>query len=453
MNGLREHFFLQLRLHLRNRTALIYGYLFPLIYLAAFGVLFRHEKIPLLRHVGEWLTVSVLGGACFGLPTTLVGERERGLWRRFRLTPVAAWRVLASTVAARYVIILSAGALQFTVALAAGMTAPAHPLALWFVFSGVAFSFIGLGLVIAALADTVPAVQALGQCVFLPMLIIGGVAVPLVSLPDWAQHVSAFFPGRYAVESLQACVTGAGLGVVRFDLVALAVIGVAGAVTGGKLFRWDASQHFFARRGKVWLMPAFAAWLAIGIWAETRGRATVGPRAAEIAAAAPAHPEPPWMKLTAAEVALLDFKVPADEGVVAPIAAEDEVPDDQADAQLDLVRERLPTWKPGLDPDAAQAVRNLLCICAVPDVVQMPIERFVPAVIIDYLAHRYPKEQLIKLLTWTALHPEDGDVILDVHELGIPGAVGDPELVRERVYLYAIKFVARLTGRKTTPLH
>ena len=60
------------------------------------------------------------------------------------------------------------------------------------------------------MADNVPAVQALGQCIFLPMLIIGGVAVPLASLPEWAQHLSAFFPGRYAVEALQACVTGSG---------------------------------------------------------------------------------------------------------------------------------------------------------------------------------------------------------------------------------------------------
>ena len=41
----------------------------------------------------------------------------------------------------------------------------------------------------------------MGQCIFLPMLIIGGVAVQLASLPAWAQHVSAFFPGRYAVEA------------------------------------------------------------------------------------------------------------------------------------------------------------------------------------------------------------------------------------------------------------
>ena len=448
MRGLVEHFSLSLRLHVRNRTAMIYGYLFPLIYLAAFGVLFRHEKIPLLRHVGEWLTVSVLGGACFGLPTTLVSERERGVWRRFRLAPVAAWRLVASTVAARYVIIVSAGALQFAVAAAAGMTAPAHPFALWFTFSVVTLAFIGLGLVIAALADTVPAVQALGQCVFLPMLIIGGVAVPLASLPDWAQHVSAFFPGRYAVEVLQVCVTGAGLGAARFDLLALVVIGVASGVAGGKLFRWDASQHFLACGGKVWLALVFAAWIAIGTWAEVRGRATVVAAVAESAPAPAVRVDPPWMKLTSADVALLNFKVPSDEGVVSPIASPDDVPDEMSEQQIESVRTGLPKWGPGLVADDAQAVRYLLCICAVPDVIQMPVERFLPLTIFDHLLSRYPKDQLIKLLTWVALHPEDGDVLLAVPELGVRGAVGDPELVRERSYLYAIKFVARLTGRK-----
>ena len=54
----------------------------------------------------------MLGGACFGLPTTLVSERERGVWRRYRLTPVPTGSVVASTVVARYVLLLTAGLLQ-----------------------------------------------------------------------------------------------------------------------------------------------------------------------------------------------------------------------------------------------------------------------------------------------------------------------------------------------------
>jgi len=271
MKALRRHLILTLRLHFRNRMALLYGYLFPIIFLIAFWVLYRYERVPLARHLGELLTVTVLGGACFGLPTSMVSERERGVWRRYRLAPVATGTLITSTVAARYVAILTAGLLQIALAMAVGMPAPPHPIQLWVAFTFVTFAFVGLGLVIAMLADNVPAVQALGQCIFLPMLIIGGVAVQLAALPDWALHISAFFPGRYAVDAVQATVSGQGLSQARFSLLALLLIGAAGLLAGAKLFRWDAQQRFAAMRGKGWVAVALGAWVSVGLLAEARG--------------------------------------------------------------------------------------------------------------------------------------------------------------------------------------
>lgn len=295
MKALRQHLAITLRLHFRNRMALLYGYLFPVIFLIAFWVLYRYERVPLARHMGELLTVTVLGGACFGLPTSMVSERERGVWRRYRLTPTSTGSLVTSTIGARYVAILSAGILQLGLAMAAGMPMPRHPIELLLAFSLVTFAFIGLGLVIAMLADNVPAVQALGQCIFLPMLIIGGVAVQLESLPDWALHVSAFFPGRYAVQAIQACVTGEGLGVVRFSLFALLMIGTAGALAGTKMFRWDAQERFANRAGKAWLAVALAAWLGVGFLAEARGH--VGIVSTDAGAGAAATPGPAVLRM------------------------------------------------------------------------------------------------------------------------------------------------------------
>jgi ABC-type transport system involved in cytochrome c biogenesis permease component len=497
VNALLPHLGISLRLHFRNRMALLYGYLFPLIFLVAFYVLYRHERIPLLRHMGELLTVAVLGGACFGLPTTLVSERERGVWRRYRLTPIPTWAVVASTVVARYVIVLTAGLLQLVLALALGMTAPEHPFALWVAFTFVSFAFIGLGLVIATLADNVPAVQALGQCIFLPMLIIGGVAVQLASLPLWAQHVSAFFPGRYAVEALQAAVSGRGLAGARFSLLALGLIGFAGCLAGAKLFRWDAQQRFAARGGKLWLAPVFAAWLAVGLLAEWRGRVAIpvdkeisapatpvtnppptvppapksgpetSPRAGAPVAVAPADsvstpapvvvvpertlapppPEPKWAKITAKDTDELDYGVPPDNGIVSPFAGPDESAEDFMKEQVDTVRSKLPTWPLATEGDDLRCIRNLLYVAAVPDSIQLPVERYLPRVVYEHLIDTYPKDKLVKILTYIALHPEEGMVVDDISDLGIEGTAGDPMIVRERAYLYAIKMIARLTGR------
>jgi len=495
MNALLAHLGVSLRLHFRNKMALLYGYLFPLIFLLAFWVLYRHEKVPLLRHMGELLTVAVLGGACFGLPTTLVSERERGVWRRYRLSPVPTWVIVTSTVVARYVIILTAGLLQLGLALAVGMTLPAHPFDLWLAFTLVSFAFIGLGLVIATLADNVPAVQALGQCIFLPMLIIGGVAVQLAALPLWAQHVSAFFPGRYAVEALQTCVNGAGFSGMRFSLLALALTGAAGSLAGAKLFRWDAQQRFAARTGKIWLGPALAAWVAVGLLAEWRGRIAIPadaepapqkapapvpvtpaptpvvagkagvpseparppgetlappvavPPAPAPVVASPPKPEPPWMKITAKDWEELDYNVPPDHGIVSPMAGPDEEPEDFMKEQADSVRNKIASWAPGSDGDDLRCIRNLLYVAAVPDAIQLPVERYLPRVVFNHLVDSYPKDKLIKILTYIAQHPMEGPVLDDISDLGIEGAAGDPMVVRERAYLYAIKFVARLTGR------
>ena len=493
MSALTEHLRLTLRLHFRNKMALLYGYLFPLIFLVAFWVLYRHEKVPLLRHMGELLTVAVLGGACFGLPTTLVSERERGVWRRYRLTPVPTWAIVTSTVLARYVIVLTAGLLQLGLALAIGMTMPEHPFDLWVAFTFVSFAFIGLGLVIATLADTVPAVQALGQCIFLPMLIIGGVAVQLASLPLWAQHVSAYFPGRYAVEALQACVTGRGIPGARFSLLALGLVGFAGCLAGAKLFRWDAQQKFASRTGKLWLVPALAAWVAVGLLAEWRGRIavpvdkelpaapvrpatppsgpapavvpppgppTVPPPATPVPSTpppvavtppprtlAPPPPPPPWAKLTKADTDAIDFQVPPDHGIVAPFAPPDELPEDFMKDQVEGVRQKIATWPPGTEGDELRCIRNLLYIAAVPDAIQLPVERYMPRVVYEHLLDTYPRDTLVKVLTYIVMNPEAGMVIDDISDLGVEGAAGDPLLVRERAYLYAIKYIMRLTGR------
>lgn len=272
MNAIWHQLRLSLRLYFRNRMAMLYGYLFPSVFLLAFWVLYRYERVPLVRHMGELLTVTILGGACFGLATTLVSERERGVWRRYRLTPVPAGGLIVSTLVARYLLLLTAGLLQLSLAMALGMPLPAHPVDLLVAFTVAAFAFLGLGLVIAMLADNVPAVQALGQSIFLPMLIIGGVAVPLTSLPDWALRLSAYFPGRYSVEAIQATVNGDGLTAVGFSLLALVLIGTAASVAGAGMFRWDAKQRFMTSRGKGWVALALAGWLGVGILAETQNR-------------------------------------------------------------------------------------------------------------------------------------------------------------------------------------
>ena len=65
-----------LRLHFRNRMALIYGYLFPTMFLLAFWALYRYDQVPLVRHIGELLTIAAARRRLFWVADD-DGERAR----------------------------------------------------------------------------------------------------------------------------------------------------------------------------------------------------------------------------------------------------------------------------------------------------------------------------------------------------------------------------------------
>jgi hypothetical protein len=94
-------------------------------------------------------------------------------------------------------------------------------------------------------------------------------------------------------------------------------------------------------------------------------------------------------------------------------------------------------------------VRNVLYVAAVPDVFQIDLERYVPEVVFDRLTQVTPRDDLIKILYWIGMHPDDGDLdALDaVSGVCLDGAPGDTDEVRNRTAIYAVKLLGRLLGR------
>jgi hypothetical protein len=283
------------------------------------------------------------------------------------------------------------------------------------------------------------------------MLMVGGVAVPLPSLPAWAQHISAFFPGRYAVEAMQLSATGSGLHGAGFDLLALALMAAGAAIAAMAMFRWD--KALAPRRG--WLGLALGVWLAVGVMAEMRGRVTINalPDTRDVGTAKNYASTPSvssWQEVTGADIDGIAFdRLPPDSGIVSPVSRSDESPDPILQPQLDRIRDALPGWAPGNEGDPVQRARNLLAIAAVPDILQMEqVERFVPRLVFARLQAVIPPRDLPKVLYWIAMHPDDGDdsAIRQLGALGLPQVSGSTKPVRGRIMLYAFKLLGRVTG-------
>src|SRR5690606_13972585 len=93
---------------------------------------------------------------------------------------------------------------------------------------------------------------------------------------------------------------------------------------------------------------------------------------------------------------------------------------------------------------------NILDVAAAADMYQMDaIESLVPHIVFDRLRQEYPEDELIKILYWIAIRPDEGEppridqlslVCLDAY-----GAVNMDEF-RVRTSIYAAKLLGRLTG-------
>jgi ABC-2 type transport system permease protein len=432
LNGWIRHLLLTIALNFASPQAIVYGYLVPVFFLVAFGSVFRTDSPPLQAHMGQILTITILGGACFGLPTALVSEREQGVWRRYRLLPIpVAWLVLSATIA-RVLMVASAVLIQIALARAVyGTPLPTQPGIAVLAFFFVTAAFLALGLLIAALADTVPAVQALGQCIFLPMIMIGGVGVPLTALPDWAQHVAGFMPGRYAVEILQPCFDGRnGLPGAGFRLGALGVIGLAAGVAATRLFRWEAGARL-GRPARLWVAAALAAWISVGAVAWQTGR--LKPILPESAA---------WTNITEAQIAEIGFDgLPGDHDLVAPLA-----PPTLDLAQSKEFAAKLGLWPGGKLDDSGQSIRNLVSIAAVADLSADPRESEIARLVFRQIGREFEPAVARQALAWIILSPEDGQALTKAPEVSL--FRHPPErLVRQRSIIYAEKYLGRLLGK------
>lgn len=439
LRGLGRHAWLSLRLNFRTPLAVAYGYLMPVLFLFGFGGIFRSGTPLLLAEIGQILTITILGSAAIGLPTTLVAERERGVWRRYRLLPAPPAALLGGALVARFVIVASAVALQLALAhFVFGTPWPAQPATFALAVVATTFAFLGLGLVIAALADGVPAVQALGQCFFLPMILLGGVGVPLAVLPDWAQRLAGFMPGRYAVVALQGGFDGArgplGFG---FALLALLFVGAAATAIGTLLFRWDDFARA-GRRQRLGAAAALAVWLVVGAIAAATGR---------LRPLLPPGYE--WREITDTQIATLTYEnLPGDGELVTRLAPPLARP--FASARLESIARRLPSWSGARGDNPGEAVRHLVCVATVADLAQDPQEGEIARLVYDHLRETYATEDLRRALAWIVLCPDDGTVVTSAPAIGLRREI-DENAIRNRAPLYAQKFLGRILGEIREP--
>jgi ABC-2 type transport system permease protein len=233
---------------LRNRQARFFTLFLPIIFLVIFvGVFGDHVVGPgsmkaSAYYVPGIATLGVIAASFVNLVISITAQREGGVLKRRRATPVPAWVLIAGrTLTAVTVSLVVLMALLALGRLAYGVKLPTSTLpgiALTAIVGSITFCVLGYALstAIGNEDSAQPTVQAL----MLPLYFISGVFVPNIQLPSWLRHVAEIFPVEHLSDGLHhAYIPGVqGVGIVWNDLGVLAVWFVIGLVVALRRFSW-----------------------------------------------------------------------------------------------------------------------------------------------------------------------------------------------------------------------
>lgn len=219
MRGFWTLTLMQFRLFLREPSAFFFSLAFPSLLLILFGLIFGNEPSPLYGNdfgtvdasVPAYAGIVIGTVALLSIPIDTAANRETGVLRRLRATPLRPGTYLAANIAV-YLLMMTAGmALLVLVGrLGFDLRIGGSWLEVSIGFILCALAFIPIGYVLASLAPTARVAQTVGMAIFFPMMFLSGAGYPLALLPDTLRSISAFLPLTYVVNLLQGLWFGDG---------------------------------------------------------------------------------------------------------------------------------------------------------------------------------------------------------------------------------------------------
>lgn len=260
---------IRLKLLIRNRSAIFFAVIFPILFLFIYGFLFAKGDREVVRFLmGPVVVLTILGSGFWGVGFQIVLFREKNILRRFRPAPVGAGPLLLSGLLANWVIQIFVVALEFLLArLVFDVPWPAHLPALFLVGSLGLFAFAAIGMVVASLTNTMQETQVICNLLWFTFMFLSGATAPLAQLPEIIRHIALFLPSFYLVYALQSIMfEGPRLVSMLPEMLALLATAITGYLLSIKLFRWD-QQMRLSPRTKAWAIPAMLPFIVLGVWA------------------------------------------------------------------------------------------------------------------------------------------------------------------------------------------
>jgi ABC-2 type transport system permease protein len=187
------------------------------------------------------LAMTLMTSGLLGLSLSMVQNREKGILRRVKVSPLPLSRFLGSEISAALVMSLIQAAVLLLVGWAVfRIHINGNWLYIWFLIILGAAAFLAMGFLIASVTKTLKTAEMASNAITFPMMFLSGVFFPLAILPGFLAVIAKCLPLYYLGDALRkVMIQGKSLSNVWLDVLVVAGMGIICFIAAIKLFRWE----------------------------------------------------------------------------------------------------------------------------------------------------------------------------------------------------------------------
>jgi len=172
-----------------------------------------------------FMALTVITGSLQGVANAISREKEQGTMDGLLVSPIPHQSIILGKVAAQTVRGLIQGFLILGLSmLLFGVRIYGSPIIMVIVMVLGTASFVGVGIIMTAVAPDQETAQMMTMLLQFPMMFISGILFPVEQLPSWLQLIGKAFPLYYAADALRkVIILNAGMMAIIPDVLILLV--------------------------------------------------------------------------------------------------------------------------------------------------------------------------------------------------------------------------------------
>ena len=156
------------------------------------------KEAAVADNLAKILAITLMSGGVFSLPIAIAVMKEKGILRRYKVTPLRPISIILGMIIRQIVFMLLVTATLFIIVFVLYNADIKGNIIEWLIITCVGvFVFSAMGFFIGGIVKTNQGASGVGNILFMPMLFLSGASIPIFLFPEWLVKVAKLLPATH----------------------------------------------------------------------------------------------------------------------------------------------------------------------------------------------------------------------------------------------------------------